>query len=97
MIIIICDNEMPAEKMSAYIEEVRASGAVEATRSEAGNISYDFSVSMDVPGKTQIIERWADAAALKKHTKSKNLVKLMSIGKKYGVINNIKIYNASAM
>ena len=42
---------------------------IEATRNEAGNISYDLTQSMTDPETMIFVERWKDAAAVASHFK----------------------------
>lgn len=96
MIIILCKMETDADKKTAYLDEIKNSGSIEAARSESGNVSYDLMCPLN-DDCMYIVERWTDFAAIKKHLKSKNYLNMISIGKKYSVKNTVKMYNAEEM
>lgn len=97
MIIVLCNAEIAPEKQAEYIEAVKASGAIEGTLQEAGNISYDLVCSATQPGKMLMVERWADMAALKAHSAGANLMAIGKLSAQFGVTNEIKLFNADAL
>lgn len=97
MIIVLCNAEVAPEKQAAFVEAVKASGAIEGTLKEAGNISYDLVCSATQPGKMLMVERWEDMAALQAHSKGANLMAIGKISAEYGVKNEIKLFKADAL
>lgn len=97
MILVIAKSEIAPEKQAAFIEAVKSSGAVEATHSENGNISYDLVSSVTEPGVMFMIERWSDGAALKVHSTGANFLTIGKICAEYGVKSEIKLFNADAL
>jgi len=97
MILVLCSAQIDPEKQEAYLEAVRATGAVEATHTEPGNISYDLVCSATERGKMLMIERWADMPSLREHTTGENFRALGVLGAEYGVKSEIKLFNAEAI
>ena len=97
MIIVIAKSVIAPEKQAAFIEAVKATGAVEATATENGNISYDLVCSATEPGLMYMIERWTDGAALKVHSTGANFLTIGKICAEYGVKSEIKLFNADAL
>lgn len=97
MILVLCSAQIDPDKQGAYLEAVKATGAVEATHSEPGNIGYELVCSATEPGKMLMIERWEDMPSLKVHTTGENFRALGVLGAEYGVKSEIKLFNAEAL
>ena len=50
-----------------FLEAVKAEGLDEASRSEEGNIKYDFYFADADPDELLLVEKWRDADAVKSH------------------------------
>lgn len=97
MILVFCSAQIDPEKQEAYLAAVKATGAVEATHAEPGNISYDLVCSATEPGKMLMIERWADMPSLKVHITGENFRVLSALGAEYGVKFESRLFKAKAL
>lgn len=97
MIIIYCEAYIDPEKQAEFIEKVNASGLIEATNQEPGNISYELSASVGTPGKLYILERWESQKALPAHMKSPNFAAISKLRAEYGVSSDFNMYRAELM
>ena len=50
-----------------FLEAIKAEGLDEASRSEEGNFKYDFYFADEDPDELLLVEKWADADAVKSH------------------------------
>lgn len=94
MILVYCEANVAPEKQEEFLAKVKASGAIEATNREPGNISYELSASVETPGKLYFIERWESRRALPAHMRSKNYLTIRRISEEYGVTNAATVYSA---
>lgn len=97
MIIVYCEARIEAEKQEEFIARVNASGIIEATNEEPGNISYELSASAGTPGKLYIIERWEGRKAMLAHLKTPHFAALTALNKEYGVTNDFQMYHAEPL
>ena len=89
--------EMEAEKQSDFIAELAAAGILEKTRQEPGNISYELFVPVCGPGSLCMVERWEGPEHLPGHMAGENFKAMSALGEKYGVRNDVKVYQAKAL
>ena len=72
-----------AEARQAFYDEVLAAGIPEATRSEEGNLRYDFFFSMERDNEILLVETWKDKESQALHYEQPHLKKLVEIKGKY--------------
>lgn len=65
MITIVARCSVKADKVEDLVE--LALDLVKASRSEAGNVSYDFYADLADPAKFTFVEVWKDQAAIDLH------------------------------
>lgn len=97
MIIVLSKGKVDPAKLVAYREAVEHSGAIAATRQEAGNVYYDIAVSALKDGSVSIVEVWEGFPGLQGHTKGEALAKMTQINEKFGVTYETKLYKADPM
>ena len=68
---------------SRFAEEMTDSGTVAAIRAEAGNLRYEYYLSLDDPETILLIDQWRDQKALDAHHKSETMQKIMTLRNKY--------------
>ena len=67
----------------AFAEEMTASGTVAAIREEAGNIRYEYFLSLDDPETVLLIDAWTDQAAIDAHHASPMMETIAALREKY--------------
>ena len=97
MVVIISTATVAPERRQAYLDAVKACGAVPATKEEPGCISYDVFAAAANDDLLCIVERWDGFPAMQGHMKAPNIVKLMAVNKEFGVNYDAKVYNANPM
>lgn len=68
----ICKPEMRDD----FLEMIMTEGIDEASRSEAGNIKYDYYLPADGRNELLLVEKWLDADALSEHAKQSHFARL---------------------
>ena len=76
MVIVYCENRIAPDKQEEYLEKVRATGVVEKSNQETGNISYELVCSAVEPGKMLIVERWESRKHMPGHLRSAHFAAL---------------------
>ena len=59
-----------------FLEAILREGLDEASRSEEGNLKYDYYLPFDDNGDLLLLEKWRDADALSAHGKTAHLKRL---------------------
>lgn len=67
----------------AFAEEMTASGTVAAIRAEAGNLRYEYYLSMEDPETVLLIDAWQDQAAIDAHHASPMMQKIAELRERY--------------
>ena len=67
----------------AFAEEMTASGTVAAIRAEAGNLRYEYYLSMEDPETVLLIDAWQDQAAIDAHHASPMMQKIAELREHY--------------
>lgn len=67
----------------AFAEEMTASGTVAAIRAEAGNLRYEYYLSMEDPETVLLIDAWQDQAAIDAHHASPMMQKIAEMRERY--------------
>lgn len=75
-----------------FVEEMVASGVVEAVRAEAGNERYEYYFPMDDPESVLLIDRWQNQQALDIHHKSDMMKKIAELRQKYNLKMKVERY-----
>lgn len=66
-----------------FAEEMTTSGTVAAIREEAGNVRYEYFLSLDDPETVLLIDAWTDQAAIDAHHASPMMATIASLREKY--------------
>ena len=64
-------------------QEMESSGTAAAIRAEAGNLKYNYFISMDDPETVLLIDSWKDQASLDVHHASPMMQTIMQLREKY--------------
>ncbi len=67
MIILNVTYKCKAGMREKFLSAIRAEGLDAASRSEEGNIKYDYYFAADSPDELLLVEKWRDDEALKSH------------------------------
>ena len=67
----------------AFADEMTKSGTVAAIRAEAGNLRYEYFVSLDDPQTVLLIDSWVDQAAIAGHHATHMMAKIAALREKY--------------
>ena len=68
MIVIVAKSKLKPGTAQDFIEAAKP--LIEASRAEAGNISYELFVDVKDPDTLTFVERWQDEAAIASHNSS---------------------------
>ena len=66
-----------------FAQEMTASGTVAAIRAEAGNLRYEYYLSLDDPETILLIDQWRDQAAIDAHHASPMMQTISALREKY--------------
>ncbi len=66
-----------------FAEEMTGSGTVAAIRAEAGNLRYEYYLSLDDPETVLLIDQWRDQAAIDAHHASPMMRTIAALREKY--------------
>lgn len=66
-----------------FAQEMTASGTVAAIRAEAGNLRYEYYLSLDDPETVLLIDQWRDQAAIDAHHASPMMQTISALREKY--------------
>ena len=66
-----------------FAEEMTKSGMVAAIRAEAGNLRYEYYLSIDDPETVLLIDQWRDQAAIDAHHASPLMQTISALREKY--------------
>ncbi len=66
-----------------FAEEMESSGTAEAVRSEAGNLRYEYYISLKDPETVLLIDEWEDQEALDAHHASPMMQAVAALREKY--------------
>ena len=66
-----------------FAEEMTDSGTVAAIRAEAGNLRYEYYLSLDDPETILLIDQWRDQAAIDTHHASPMMKTISALREKY--------------
>ncbi len=66
-----------------FLESIRAEGIDAASRAEAGNLAYDFYLSVGNGDDLFLVEKYKDADAVMAHVKQPHVAKLVELRNEY--------------
>ena len=66
-----------------FAEEMTDSGTVAAIRAEAGNLRYEYYLSLDDPETILLIDQWRDQEAIDVHHASPMMGQIAALREKY--------------
>ena len=66
-----------------FAEEMTESGTVAAIRAEAGNLRYEYYLSLGDPETVLLIDQWRDQAAIDAHHASPMMATIAAMREKY--------------
>lgn len=67
----------------SFADEMTASGTVEQTRAEAGNLRYEYYFPADDPETVLLIDEWKEQAVLALHHKSETMQTIAALREKH--------------
>ncbi len=76
MIVLNVTYKCKPEMVPEFLEAIITEGIDEASRSEAGNIKYDYYIPADGSDELLLVEKWQDAEALAEHGKQPHFARL---------------------
>ena len=77
---------------AAFAREMLETGTVAAIRAEAGNVRYEYFVSLEDPETLLLIDAWADQAALDAHHASSMMNTIQALREKYDLHMTVERY-----
>lgn len=89
MIYLLATLQVKPDSMEAIMKAVAP--CIDATRLEAGNISYDLFQSTTEENTLVFVERWKDQAAIDNHFKQPHLLAWIDAGAEYILDRKIEI------
>lgn len=76
----------------AFAEEMVSSGTVDAIRSEAGNLRYEYFQSLDDPETILLIDSWEDQKAIDAHHASPMMATIAALREKYDLHMTVEMF-----
>lgn len=84
MIVLNVTYQCKPDLREAFLERILAEGIDEKSRSEAGNLKYDYYIPFDDGGdELLLVEKWRDEAALKAHAETPHYARLKELKPTY--------------
>jgi quinol monooxygenase YgiN len=80
----------------AFVEEMVASGTVDAIRAEQGILRYEYFLPMDDAETVLLIDSWADQAAIDAHHASPMMTTIAALREKYDLHMRVERYVSDA-
>ena len=75
-----------------FVEEMIASGTVNAIRAEEGNLRYEYFQSLDDPETILLIDSWANQEAIDKHHATPMMATIAALREKYDLHMTVERY-----
>lgn len=76
MIVLNVTYRCRSFKRGEFLDSIRREGIDQASRTEDGNIKYDYYLSTEDPDEVLLIEKWRDAAAIEAHKQQPHFKRL---------------------
>lgn len=83
MIVLNVTYQCKPDLREAFLERILAEGIDEKSRSEAGNIKYDYYLPVDSGDDLLLVEKWQDADALAAHGRQPHFLRLGALKAEY--------------
>lgn len=75
-----------------FAEEMTSNGTVEAIRAEAGNLRYEYYISMENPETVLLIDSWDNQKAIDVHHASSMMKTIIELREKYDLYMTVERY-----
>ena len=75
-----------------FAEEMTSSGTVELIRAEAGNLRYEYYISMEDPETVLLVDGWTDQKAIDIHHASPMMKTIAELREKYDLHMTVERY-----
>lgn len=75
-----------------FAEEMTSSGTVELIRAEAGNLRYEYYISMEDPETVLLVDSWTDQKAIDIHHASPMMKTISELREKYDLHMTVERY-----
>lgn len=75
-----------------FAEEMTSSGTVELIRAEAGNLRYEYYISMEDPETVLLVDSWTDQKAIDIHHASPMMKTIAELREKYDLHMTVERY-----
>jgi quinol monooxygenase YgiN len=76
----------------AFVNEMKSSGTVDAIRSEAGNLRYEYFFPEDDPETVLLIDSWESQEAIDKHHATPMMKAITTLREKYDLHMKVERY-----
>lgn len=86
---IVLNVVYKGEEALEFVKEVKSSGTLEAIRNEKGNLQYEYFSSLDNPNNVILIEHWANAYDLSRHSQGEYIKKVGELKEKYHLTSEV--------
>ena len=83
MIVLNVTYKCKPDMREEFLERIITEGIDVASRSEAGNIQYDYFIPTDGSDDLFLLEKWKDAEALAEHGKQEHFARLGGLKPEY--------------
>lgn len=83
MIVLNVTYQCKPDLREAFLERILAEGIDKKSRSEAGNIKYDYYLPVDSGDDLLLVEKWQDADALAAHGRQPHFLRLGALKAEY--------------
>ncbi len=81
-----------AGQAKAFANQMIERGIVERTRSQAGNLRYEYFIPLDDQSKVLLIDSWESQAALDIHHDSPMMGEILELREKYNLTMEVERY-----
>ncbi len=75
-----------------FAEEMTSRGIVESIRAEAGNLRYEYYISMEDPETVLLVDSWTDQKAIDIHHASPMMKTIAELREKYDLHMTVERY-----
>lgn len=75
-----------------FAEEMTSRGTVESIRAEAGNLRYEYYISMEDPETVLLVDSWTDQKAIDIHHASPMMKTIAELREKYDLHMTVERY-----
>ena len=83
MIVLNVTYQCKPDMKEEFLKRIIAEGIDTASRTEAGNIKYDYYLPADGSDELLLVEKWKDAEAIAEHGKQPHYARLKALKAEY--------------